>query len=76
MVSEATVDPDAGTTDGQPASQQPDAEAAVPQVTQAELESERDRLSGWAFRIPVWKYDQINRRLDDILMPLPEPEGD
>ena len=76
VVSEATVDPDAGTTDGQPASQQPDAEAAVPQVTQAELESERDRLSGWAFRIPVWKYDQINRRLDDILMPLPEPEGD
>jgi hypothetical protein len=51
-------------------------EAAVAQVTDAELDAERERLSGWVFRIPVWKYDQINRRLEDLLVPLPEAGED
>jgi hypothetical protein len=31
-----------------------------------------EELAGWVFRIPVTRYDQMVRRPDDLLSPLPE----
>jgi hypothetical protein len=44
------------------------------QVTDAELRAQDERLSGWTYTIPVWKYDQINRRLEDLLAPAGDSE--
>jgi hypothetical protein len=44
-------------------------------VSDAQLRTQNERLSGWVFTIPVWKYDQINRRLEDLLAPAADTEA-
>ena len=44
---------------------QPAAEAAAKTLT--------DRLNGWEFEIPSYKYDGMFRPLEDLLKKLPEP---
>lgn len=32
------------------------------------------RLRGWTYRLPAWKAEQLTRRLDDLLRPLPQDD--
>lgn len=40
----------------------------------AEAEQLRQKLEGWEFVIPDYKFNAINKRLEDLLKPLPEVE--
>jgi len=53
----------------------PEDESAPPEAPRADAEAVARRsegLAGWVFRIPVTRYDQMVRRPDDLLSPLPE----
>lgn len=39
----------------------------------ARAETINTRVSGWAYRIPVYKYDSMNKRMDDLLKPAESP---
>lgn len=51
-------------TESEDAAAQDDGEAADPA---AEAETLNARLGGWRYRIPSYKYDQLTRRMDDLL---------
>lgn len=38
-------------------------------------ETINERTSGWAYRIPLYKFDAVNKRMEDLLAPV-EEEGD
>jgi hypothetical protein len=40
----------------------------------AEAEAINARLSGWRFRIPPYKYDQLTRRIEDLLRDPPDAD--
>lgn len=48
------------------------APADVPRADAGAVARQSEELAGWVFRIPVTRYDQMVRRLDDLLSPLPE----
>ena len=55
--------------------QGPEDESAAAEVPRADAETvarHSEKLAGWVFRIPVTRYDQMVRRPDDLLSPLPE----
>jgi hypothetical protein len=43
------------------------------QATQAEAQTLQDRVKGWEFEIPTYKYDGLYRPLEDLLQKPPEP---
>lgn len=53
---EAPVDQEAEETEG--------AEATANEINQ--------RVQGWAYQIPLYKYDAVNKRMDDLLEPVEE----
>ncbi len=73
---EGATDPDADEDTGTGPGEDTGPADEADQVSDAELRAENQRLSGWTFTIPVWKYDQINRRLEDLLAPAAEPGDD
>jgi hypothetical protein len=53
-------------TDEQPADEQPVDE------TEARAREINQRVSGWAYRIPQYKFDAMNKRMEDLLLALDE----
>lgn len=49
------------------ASPQPDAEESDQTTAATEAQMLNDRLSGWRYRIPSYKFEQLTRRMDDLL---------
>ncbi len=47
----------------------PSEDIAPPRADQESVAREDADLAGWVFRIPVYKYDQMVRRMDDLLKP-------
>jgi len=67
--SEAVVSEDAeGTVDAQDAELADEAETDV----QQRVDEINQRVSGWAYAIPSFKADAMNKQLEDLLKPMPE----
>jgi hypothetical protein len=49
-----------------------DAESSEPADPAAEAETLNERLGGWRFRIPAYKFDQLTRSMDDLLQAPPQ----
>ena len=48
----------------------PDPDAAIASL---DLPNDNERVGGWAYQIPLYKYDTVNKRMEDLLA---EPEDD
>lgn len=49
-------------------------EGATEEGPQSEAEQLRQKLEGWEFMIPDYKFNAINKRMDELLKPLPNAE--
>jgi len=67
-----TADPGSAGPDtaGEAANEEAEAAEAAPDRLDAEQVARQDaRFSGWIYRLPVYKYEQIVRRMEDFLLP-------
>jgi hypothetical protein len=75
---DSAVEPPAQAGDGEGEGEDaaPAEEAAEAAVDPTERATEiNQRVSGWAYRVPKYKYDAMSKRLEDLLQALPEDEG-
>lgn len=66
---EAAADPETATAAGETGEDPDAATTNEPQNTdpQAEAREINERVAGWRYRIPSYQFDQMSRRLDDLL---------
>lgn len=64
--------PDESGVDGGEGAEDESAPPVIPRADAQVVARRSEELAGWVFRIPVTRYDQMVRRPDDLLSPLPE----